>query len=296
MPPIPENEKELLRRHARRMIQWRRDQRVAYEKLGIKHLGFPWYPGVHGTLTSKDSEATKPKVQAIAEGMLIWQIQNEEPQPKKCVADILELVEHNLTNDDLERRGYYETEVCARQAIDWANGLTYIAQHIHHDERLRWPASNNPDDARQAIRSWAREVVAEPLSQPTQSQVEIADTESEAHPPAVIAPDWPKPAATTSGQAAHPFTSRSSDYTSVEWGGKLFEFKRGNQAAMVKALAEAWPHTMTPEALFEAAGTNPERPRVDVTFRDNPAFGKVIVKENNGAYRIGAHLDARRTK
>ena len=84
-----------------------------------------------------------------------------------------------------------------------------------------------------------------------------------------------------------PDALHSDDYRSVKWFGQDYCFT-GNQAACVKVLWEHWERG-TPDVagptLLDISGAS--RDRLDLVFRGNPAWGKMIVGgRTKGTYRL----------
>lgn len=82
-------------------------------------------------------------------------------------------------------------------------------------------------------------------------------------------------------------STHSMDFRSVNWFGTIYEFTQ-NQAAIVSRLWEAWESgspVVGDEALREAADCSSER--LDLVFRDSPAWGTMIVPgQTRGSRRL----------
>ena len=82
----------------------------------------------------------------------------------------------------------------------------------------------------------------------------------------------------------------SPDFASVYWFGNSFTFTT-NQAACVRVLWEAWENK-TPvlggHAIIDAAGVDRSDERLDLVFRDNPAWGTMIGSPSKGRYCLKA--------
>lgn len=86
-----------------------------------------------------------------------------------------------------------------------------------------------------------------------------------------------------------PRFDHSPDFVTVRWEGEALPPFTPLQAACVRVLWEAWMRrtpAISLEAIREAAGSAADRFRVDVTFRDHPAWGKMIVRVGKGRYRL----------
>lgn len=81
----------------------------------------------------------------------------------------------------------------------------------------------------------------------------------------------------------------SEDFTSVLWYGKKYVFKKGIQAAVVKALWEAWEAgtpTLSEETIGEKSGSAAERFKLRDNFRNHPAIDKFIVPAERGCWKL----------
>ena len=82
----------------------------------------------------------------------------------------------------------------------------------------------------------------------------------------------------------------SLDFASVDWYGTPFTFTT-NQAACVRVLWEAWKNK-TPVigglTIIDAAGVDRSDERLDLVFRDNLAWGTMIVSPSKGRYCLKA--------
>ncbi len=82
----------------------------------------------------------------------------------------------------------------------------------------------------------------------------------------------------------------SIDFASVNWFGTPYTFTT-NQAACVRVLWEAWKNK-TPVlgglTIIDAAGVDRSDERFDLVFRDNPAWGTMIVSPSKGRYCLKA--------
>jgi len=167
------------------MSEWRYSRRDAYHDLGMEHLGIPW----HGeSLTGPaDDPAFTEACKALQEAVFLWTVSNPQPQPEHSVGEILEAVNWNLSNEDLERRGYFETAEVVRKALKWVLPLAQLAPHIHHDDRLQWPANDNAEDARRSVYLWCSEVLT----------TDGADVTTEGRPVARAATEAPAVESTT---------------------------------------------------------------------------------------------------
>lgn len=82
--------------------------------------------------------------------------------------------------------------------------------------------------------------------------------------------------------------THAPDFTSVNWFGMHYTFTKG-QAAAVRALWEAWEaggHSLNQETIGENANSASDRYRLDVVFRDHPAWGTMIRRVKKGVFRL----------
>ncbi len=94
--------------------------------------------------------------------------------------------------------------------------------------------------------------------------------------------------------AADGETSHSPDFTSVCWFGTRYEFSKGQQAAAVRALWEAWAdggHSLSGETIQEKCSSGAGLSwRLAHVFRSNskphPAWGVMIQPAGKGCYRL----------
>lgn len=82
----------------------------------------------------------------------------------------------------------------------------------------------------------------------------------------------------------------SADFASVNWYGTPYTFTT-NQAACVRVLWDAWKNK-TPVlgglTIIDAAGVDRSDERLDLVFRDNPAWGTMIFSPSKGRYCLKA--------
>jgi hypothetical protein len=98
--------------------------------------------------------------------------------------------------------------------------------------------------------------------------------------------------------AAGASCSFSDDYTSADWFGTRYTFAKGNQAASVRVLAEAFQsggHSLSQETIRERIGSNADKFDLRKVFRSkgrnggykqHPAWGTMIRQDGKGAYRL----------
>jgi len=81
----------------------------------------------------------------------------------------------------------------------------------------------------------------------------------------------------------------NADFTAVNWFGKEYQFALGFQSNIVKALWDEWERTgfgLHQGTICELIDSERESLRLDKVFRNHPAFGKMIQKSGDGAYKL----------
>lgn len=100
---------------------------------------------------------------------------------------------------------------------------------------------------------------------------------------------WTTPALWKWMRAETPLEARhSSDFASVNWFGVAHTFTT-NQANCVRLLWTAWKNktpTMSGTTIIDEAGVDRTDERLDLVFRDNLAWGTMIVSDGKGRYRL----------
>jgi hypothetical protein len=83
--------------------------------------------------------------------------------------------------------------------------------------------------------------------------------------------------------------SHAKDFTSITWGGKKYEFKKGRQAACIRALWSAWEEDgsgLGEETIAEEIGSDAKKLRLAHVFRGHPAFGTIIKPTGRGVFSL----------
>lgn len=83
--------------------------------------------------------------------------------------------------------------------------------------------------------------------------------------------------------------THSNDFTSVNWYGTSYTFKRGQQVSIVEALWKAMETktpTLSKDGLAEAAGSSADDFKIGHVFRDHPAYKTMIISIGKGIYRL----------
>ena len=83
--------------------------------------------------------------------------------------------------------------------------------------------------------------------------------------------------------------SHSPDFSSVRWGGMVYDFPSGMQRVSVRMLWESWEAgglAVAQATIGEAAGSASDRFRLSDAFRNHPAWGRLIVPAGRGLFRL----------
>jgi len=91
--------------------------------------------------------------------------------------------------------------------------------------------------------------------------------------------------------AAEQKTKHNNDFTTVHWYGTPYTFAPGVQGRAVAALWQEWEKTglgLHQQTIGEAADSSADKGtfRMDHTFRNHPAFGKMIQPCGDGRYTL----------
>lgn len=94
---------------------------------------------------------------------------------------------------------------------------------------------------------------------------------------------------TAPGRAADSTPTHSTDFTSVIWFGRPFEFEKGQQAKSVGLLWAEWekgPLTLSEKTIGEKIGSSNGQFRLAHVFRGHPAWGTMIQRKRKGVYAL----------
>ncbi len=80
--------------------------------------------------------------------------------------------------------------------------------------------------------------------------------------------------------------THSPDFTTLEYRGTRYTFKKGNQAEAVRALWGAHGHSLTRETIRKQINSGDEKFRMSKLFSGHPAWGTLIVTDGKGCYHI----------
>ena len=106
-----------------------------------------------------------------------------------------------------------------------------------------------------------------------------------------VQPDMPQTEATRDRvvPADTPNAVHNADFTMVNWYGTEYGFALGVQSSTVKALWEEWEMTglgLHQKTIRDAVDPERDPYRIDIAFRDHPAFDTMIQRCGNGRYKL----------
>jgi len=84
-------------------------------------------------------------------------------------------------------------------------------------------------------------------------------------------------------------TRHSEDFTSVNWFGTSYVFKRGQQAESIRCLWAEYERgelTLSEKTIGERVGSSSDRFRLAHVFRKHPAWGRMIKMAEPGVFRL----------
>lgn len=168
-------------------------------------------------------------------------------------------------------------------------------------ERPADPHNEQADDAAtnwsQAMERWRdgdRRAFADVLAE-TDGPRLAADLEAELRAAAQhLTPadtDTTAAAASASGvvSASPPACSHGDDFATVDWFGTRYTFGSEYKRQAVRVLWEAWEnggHGVRQTTIGDRIGSAAENFRMGATFRDHPAYGRMIQGDGQGTYRL----------
>lgn len=94
---------------------------------------------------------------------------------------------------------------------------------------------------------------------------------------------------TPSGNPVNPEAAHNADFTMVRWFGQEYHFALGIQSSAVKALWMEWEKSglgLHQDTIREQVDEERDKFRMDLAFRDHPAFGTMIQRRGDGRYTL----------